>query len=253
MLGNNNDFEQTKKCLTDSANTLQWISTLVNGKIGLVNGNNSSIRMDQNWSFEEDMLLHNCEVHMFDGGDEHVSRTLRRKVKNLTFHRAILSHKNIKRFSFIEDKQKSEKALPADHKTLSTIMEELEHKRVDVLKLDIDGGELEALEEGSAALTAGVDQLLLEIHMHLSDHAHDSARPEHFEQATIDKWSKLFASLRADGYRLYDIRAKGTDRDGNIIPQHHYSCCYRLSLIKTPYKAKQPDNKVSFDDLELNL
>ena len=28
-------------------------------------------------------------------------------------------------------------------------------------------------------------------------------------QATIDKWTKLFKSLRDDGYRVYDIRAKG--------------------------------------------
>ena len=45
--------------------------------------------------------------------------------------------------------------------------------------------------------------------MHLSDHAHDSAHPEHFEQETVAKWTNLFTALRKDGFRVYDIRAKG--------------------------------------------
>ena len=48
-------------------------------------------------------------------------------------------------------------------------------------QLDI-GDELAALEEASKALVDGVDQILLEVHMHISEHAHDSAKPEHFEQ-----------------------------------------------------------------------
>ena len=54
-----------------------------------------------------------------------------------------------------------------------------------------------------------VDQILLEVHMHVSDHAHDSAHPEHFDQETVVKWTKLFTALRNDGFRVYDIRAKG--------------------------------------------
>lgn len=79
--------------------------------------------------------------------------------------------------------------------------------------MDIEGEELAALEEASTALVDGVDQILLEVHMHISEHAHDSAKPEHFEQATIDKWTKLFNALRNDGYRVYDIRAKGFFRN----------------------------------------
>lgn len=39
-------------------------------------------------------------------------------------------------------------------------------------------------------------------------------------QATIDKWTKLFKSLRDDGYRVYDIRAKGLNI--NQLAQLHY-------------------------------
>ena len=52
-------------------------------------------------------------------------------------------------------------------------------------QVDIEGAELLALEEASTTLTENVDQILLEVHMHLSDHAHDSAKPEHFEEVRI--------------------------------------------------------------------
>ena len=50
------------------------------------------------------------------------------------------------------------------------------------LQVDIEGEELGALEQASKSLVDGVDQILLEVHMHISEHAHDSAKPEHFEQ-----------------------------------------------------------------------
>ncbi|KAL5256875.1 hypothetical protein ACHWQZ_G011963 [Mnemiopsis leidyi] len=208
-----------------------------------------SFGMEDNWSFEEDMLLHNCEVHMFDSSKEKHSSVIKRKVRNLTIHRAVLSDHDEQKAAFIQGEEREKENLPPDKKTLSSIMEELSHTRVDVIKVDIEGEELGALEQASKSLVDGVDQILLEVHMHISEHAHDSAKPEHFEQATIDKWTKLFKSLRDDGYRVYDIRAKGTDRYGNIIPQHHYSCCYRLAMIKTPYRMKKVENieDLSFD------
>ena len=84
--------------------------------------------------------------------------------------------------SFINFRDISDK--PPVKKKLSTIMSELEHSRVDVLKIDIDGNELSALESESDILVEGVDQILLEVHMHISDHAHDSAKPENFEQVS---------------------------------------------------------------------
>ena len=53
---------------------------------------------------------------------------------------------------------------------------------ISQLQVDIEGEELGALEQASKSLVDGVDQILLEVHMHISEHAHDSAKPEHFEQ-----------------------------------------------------------------------
>lgn len=205
-----------------------------------------SFGMENNWSFEEDMLLQNCEVHMFDSSEGQDSNVIRRRVRNLSIHRAGLSDRD--EGEPLSKERDSSNRSPVK-KTLSTMMRELEHDRVDVLKIDIEGSELAALEAESDTLVNGVDQILLEVHMHISEHAHDSAKPEHFEQTTIDKWTKLFTSLRDDGYRVYDIRAKGTDRDGNIIPRHHYSCCYRIAMIKTPYRLKKPAENLDALDI----
>lgn len=55
--------------------------------------------------------------------------------------------------------------VPGQVRRLATILRELEHARVDVLKLDVEGSEFDAVPE---LLAAGiqVDQLLVEIHYH---------------------------------------------------------------------------------------
>ena len=58
--------------------------------------------MENNWSFEEDMLLHNCEVHMFDSSEEVHSSVIKRKVRNLSIHRAVLSDQNFQKAAFIQ-------------------------------------------------------------------------------------------------------------------------------------------------------
>ena len=50
--------------------------------------------MENNWSFEEDMLLQNCEVHMFDSSEGQDSNVIRRRVRNLSIHRAGLSDRD---------------------------------------------------------------------------------------------------------------------------------------------------------------
>lgn len=56
-------------------------------------------------------------------------------------------------------------AVPGRVKRLATILGELGHERVDVLKLDVEGSEFDALPD---ALSAGapIGQLLVEIHYH---------------------------------------------------------------------------------------
>ena len=61
--------------------------------------------MENNWSFEEDMLLQNCEVHLFDSSKEKHSSVIKRKIRNLTIHRAVLSDQNVQKAAFIQGEE----------------------------------------------------------------------------------------------------------------------------------------------------
>ncbi|MEM7194533.1 MAG: FkbM family methyltransferase [Pseudomonadota bacterium] len=80
-------------------------------------------------------------------------------------------------------------------KTLSSIMQSLGHTRVSILKMDIEGGEIDALNN---ILDDGimVDQLLVEFHYH-------------YPSIGFQRFSSTMHRLFEHGYRVFDISARG--------------------------------------------
>jgi FkbM family methyltransferase len=78
---------------------------------------------------------------------------------------------------------------------LARIAAELGHDRIDVLKMDIEGAEMTALPD-LLATDVPVGQLLVEFHYN-----HPSA--------PLDRTVALIRSLRAHGYRIFDISPRG--------------------------------------------
>lgn len=87
---------------------------------------------------------------------------------------------------------------------LRTICERLRHRRVDVLKMDIEGGEYDALDD---LLASGVPagQLLVEFH-------------HHFPGVGVGRTVRTVRALSAAGFRLFHVSARGLElsfrRDG---------------------------------------
>jgi FkbM family methyltransferase len=81
---------------------------------------------------------------------------------------------------------------------LSTIMRELNHSRIDVLKMDIEGAEYAALPD---FINDGVhpQQLLVEFHHVAGD------RP------SLEKTRNAIALLRSAGYRIFAVAATGLE------------------------------------------
>lgn len=78
---------------------------------------------------------------------------------------------------------------------LSTLMDQLGHDHVDLLKMDIEGAEYDVIDDivGSGIV---VGQVLVEFH--------------HFrDEIPVDKTSRAISSLRDAGYRLFSISASG--------------------------------------------
>lgn len=80
---------------------------------------------------------------------------------------------------------------------LSTLMRQLGHERIDVLKLDIEGGEYAALED----LLAGgivVPQILVEFH-------------HHFPGLGVARTEQAIRALRKAGYRIFHRSPRGLE------------------------------------------
>lgn len=88
-------------------------------------------------------------------------------------------------------------AVQAEVRRLESIMKELGHDSVDVLKLDVEGAEYAVLDD---ILASGLDvrQILVEFH-----HRFDSIPPRRTNRA-VDR-------LRRSGYRLFSVSPRGEE------------------------------------------
>ena len=92
---------------------------------------------------------------------------------------------------------------------LATLMEELGHAHVDLLKMDIEGAEYEVLED---ILASGVDvrQLLVEFH-------------HRFPQVGMGRTRDAIRSLREAGYALFTVSSRGEElgfiRQDRVAPR----------------------------------
>lgn len=80
---------------------------------------------------------------------------------------------------------------------LSTVMEELGHTRLDVLKLDIEGSEYEVLDELLARGT-DVGQLLIEFH-------------HQFKSIPVSRTRDAITKLNGAGYSVFNVSPSGRE------------------------------------------
>lgn len=82
-------------------------------------------------------------------------------------------------------------------KKLSTIMADLKHQRIDILKMDIEGAEYDVIED---LLQAKLDvrQLLVEFH-------------HRFKSIGKDKSNSIIRKLNDSGYRIFFVSEKGRE------------------------------------------
>ncbi len=83
------------------------------------------------------------------------------------------------------------KKVSASMKCLTDIVQELGHRKVDVLKMDIEGSEYKVLDSILAA-PVEIDQILIEIH-------------ERFFPDGKERTKKMVETLKSNGYELFGI------------------------------------------------
>jgi FkbM family methyltransferase len=99
--------------------------------------------------------------------------------------------------TLLERQSTSARAIEVQIRRLSTIMRDLDHKRIDVLKMDIEGAEYEVLDE-IADRHLEVQQLLVEFH-------------HRFPEVGIDRTRRAIHALNAAGYRIFFASESGEE------------------------------------------
>jgi len=80
---------------------------------------------------------------------------------------------------------------------LSTVLEKLGHKRIDILKMDIEGAEYEVIDDIIKA-PVPIIQVLIEFH-------------HRFENSGIGKTREAISKLNKAGYRVFNVSASGEE------------------------------------------
>ncbi len=93
--------------------------------------------------------------------------------------------------------KKGKKPIFISVKKLSTIMDELDHNHIDILKMDIEGAEYQVIEDLIGSLIRP-DQLLVEFH-------------HRFKSIGAGETKKAINKLRIAGYRLFSVSESGEE------------------------------------------
>ena len=100
-------------------------------------------------------------------------------------------------FTMIPEEETKDDAIEVPAYCLTTIVEKLNHQRIDLLKMDIEGAEYEVLD-GLLKSPVKPDQLLVEFH-------------HRFVENGLEKTYDLINRLRAAGYRIFAISEVGRE------------------------------------------
>lgn len=99
--------------------------------------------------------------------------------------------------SLIDNPTTSTNSFAVEVRTLTTIMKELGHQHIDVLKMDIEGAEYDVIDN---IINANIEikQWLIEFH-------------HRFDTIGIQKTKKAIATLNKNGYKIFDVSDTGEE------------------------------------------
>ena len=102
-----------------------------------------------------------------------------------------------RRYLRLSREERDSSPVLAPVRRLSSTLAELGHRRIDVLKIDVEGSEFEAVPD---ILASGIeiDQLLVEIHYH-------------FPSRSVQSGLALIEQIRAAGFRCFHISPRGLE------------------------------------------
>jgi len=160
-----------------------------------------SLGVGEDTSFDKELIeRYGVELHAFDFTPRSITYLEKNPVSGMTFHPYGVAAKDgsLTFYAPYQEKNVSWSNVPRDTrsetfpvKRLSTIMRELGHTHLDILKMDIEGAEYEVLED---MLLSGIrpNQLLVEFQ-------------HRFEGVGILRTKRILGKLKKEGYKIFFI------------------------------------------------
>lgn len=166
------------------------------------------VGINQDSRFEESMAKQGCEVHAFDCTISSEEKSI--KDKHFNFHKTCMgAEDSFKAVTGGASKARRPKGF--EIKTMSHIKEELGHKQVDILKVDIEGFEWNFFE--NEFLNLPKEDLPVELSFELhTEEANQAYFPEGQTNGKgYNEVSRLFLKLHDLGYRVLNKHVTGGD------------------------------------------
>ena len=142
-------------------------------------------------TFEEDIIANTpCDVHTFDHSLPLENQTTVASISpRLSFHPYKIGMGNTHTSHYVE-------------KSIRSIMRELNHKWIDVLKMDIEEGEWDVLEALIDTNHLHFTQLQVEFH---------------FRRVSLRRVIKILSSLTQAGYRVFSVEPNLYCCSGDLV------------------------------------
>ncbi len=163
--------------------------------------------------FERDLLTRMpCELHAFDPTPVAIRWIQSQQLPaGFHFHEwGIAGTDGTARFSLPTGHNvsfvMSQDGVEAPVKRISTLMRELNHTRIDVLKMDIEGAEYAVLQD-IVRTRPDIGQILVEFHHRMPGH-------------TLRETEEAIRGLRSIGYEIFDISPRGSEYGFVRLPVH---------------------------------
>lgn len=167
-----------------------------------------SFGVGENISWDEKMIeRYNVSIFSFDPSPDSIDYLAKKELKNFYHHNLALSNIDTHTQFYINrnnpagcsliKRPEHDEVLSVKCNTLFTIMHKLGHKKIDVLKIDIEGGEYDVIDN--------ILEEEIEIHQLLIEFHHKKA---HF---TVDDTQKAIKKLRNAGFKVFWSSARGRE------------------------------------------
>lgn len=164
-----------------------------------------SFGIGEDISFDLEIIKRfNCKVDAFDPTPKSLNWLRKQNLpENFCYHNfAIANYDGESKFfmpknpnhiscSLSQNANNNNQSINVPVKRLSTILLGLEHKKIDILKMDIEGAEYNVIEDILSS-NIEIDQILIEFH-------------HRFEKKGVLKTKKCIKELNEHGYKLFNV------------------------------------------------